>query len=100
MVFKNAKGAPPFESDFRVYTRNAPDNHINLNILSPNLDPMTYIIFYPYGELGWQPNLQIADERQRSNGRNNITMLQHKVSQTAVRQEFNLLLHGGKLFQQ
>ena len=72
MVFRNADGEPPFERDFRVYPRDANGNNITLNILSPNLDPMTYVLFYPYGELGWQPNLPVAENRLRPNGRNNF----------------------------
>ena len=71
-----------------------------LNILSPNLDPMTYTVLYPFGEPGWQPNMQINIEGNEHLQRNKITMLQYKVAQTAVRQHFNPILHGGKLFQQ
>lgn len=59
MVFVNDDGEPPFERDIRIYPKN-PINEaqqfVNINILSPNLDPMTYVILYPYGEPGWQPN--------------------------------------------
>lgn len=60
MVFVNEDGEPPFARDIRIYPRN-PSNKaqqfININILSPNLDPMTYAILYPYGEAGWQTKL-------------------------------------------
>ncbi|GBN23041.1 hypothetical protein AVEN_125437-1 [Araneus ventricosus] len=59
MVFVNSDGEPPFERKIRVYPLN-PENpqqpFININILSPNLDPMAYPILFPYGEPGWQPN--------------------------------------------
>ncbi|GBO20472.1 hypothetical protein AVEN_24662-1 [Araneus ventricosus] len=59
MVFVNSDGEPPFERNIRVYPLN-PENlqqpFININILSPNLDPMAYPIFFPYAEPGWQPN--------------------------------------------
>lgn len=61
MVFVDEDGEPPFERDIRIYPRNPRDEaqqFVNINILSPNLDPMTYAIFYPYGEPGWQPNWQ------------------------------------------
>ena len=35
------------------------DLSIRLNILSPNLDPMTYAIFYPDGYPGWRPNWKL-----------------------------------------
>ncbi|GBL91635.1 hypothetical protein AVEN_23680-1 [Araneus ventricosus] len=55
MVFVNSDGEPPFKRDIRVYPLN-PENpqqpFINIYILSPNLDPMAYPIFFPYGEPG------------------------------------------------
>ncbi|GBM42459.1 hypothetical protein AVEN_139893-1 [Araneus ventricosus] len=55
MVFVNSDGEPPFERDHRVYPLN-PENpqqpFININILSPNLDLMSYPILFPYGEPG------------------------------------------------
>ncbi|GBN15291.1 hypothetical protein AVEN_169483-1 [Araneus ventricosus] len=59
MVFVNSDGEPPFERNVLVYPLN-PENpqqpFININILSPNLDPMAYPIFFPYGEPDWQLN--------------------------------------------
>ena len=62
---------------------------------------MTFAIFSPFGELGWQPMME-GNGRQGTNlHRRNVTMLQHKISKTAIRDgESNPLLHGGKLFQQ
>lgn len=102
MVFQNDDGEPPFQRDIRIYPRNDEQPFINLNILSTNLDPMTYPIFYPKGEPGWRTNLVLPSyPGALSRLRNNVTMLQFKVSQTAIRQnEFNPVLHGGKLTQQ
>lgn len=55
MVFVNEDGEPPLEYDFWIYPKDPNDPNkqfVNINILSPNLDPMTYAIFYPYGEEG------------------------------------------------
>lgn len=46
MIFPSHDGQPPFERDFSVYPYNDTQALINLNILSPNLDPMVYPIFY------------------------------------------------------
>ena len=98
MVFKNSDGEPPFERDFRVYPHpNQP--MMNLNILSPNLDPMTYPLLYPFGERGWQPEIELMNNENAQ--RSKISMLQYKVEQTAVRRGvFNPILNAGKLFQQ
>ncbi|GBO09994.1 hypothetical protein AVEN_234059-1 [Araneus ventricosus] len=58
MVFVNSDGEPPFERNTRVYPLN-PENpqqpFININFLSPNLDPIAYPIFFPYANLVGNP---------------------------------------------
>ena len=105
MVFVNEDGEPPFERDIRIYPRNpqnADQQFINLNILSPNMDPMTYAIFYPYGEPGWQPNWQCEayEGAQLNRVRNNVSMLQFKAAQTAIRDNCNPIMSAGNLTQQ
>ena len=103
MIFRSTDGAPPFERDFRVYPMNPddPNNaHIKLNILSPHLDPMIYVLFYPHGEPGWQPNIELSFHDE-SRVRKKVSMLKWKASQLAVREnEFNPILYGEALFQQ
>lgn len=105
MVFLNDDGEPPFERDIRIYPRN-PNNpqekFVNIKILDPNLDPMVYALLYPYGEAGWQPNLPCDPYpgAQANKVRNKVSMLQWKSAQTAIRDEFNPILHSGKLTQQ
>ncbi|XP_021953572.1 uncharacterized protein LOC110850450 [Folsomia candida] len=105
MVFVNDDGEPPFERDIRIYPRNPqePDQpFININILSPNLDPMTYAILFLYGEPGWQPRWECEsyDGAHRNPARNNVSMLQYKAALTAIRGEFNPIMSAGKLTQQ
>ncbi|XP_029647660.1 uncharacterized protein LOC115221600 [Octopus sinensis] len=52
MVFSNTDGEPSFHRDFKVHPRNNEVPMISLNILSPNLNPMTYVLYFPYGEPG------------------------------------------------
>ena len=105
MVFVNEDGEPPFERDIRIYPKN-PQNpnqpFINLHILSPNMDPMTYALLFPYGEPGWQANWQCDayDGAEHNRIRNNVTMLQFKTAQTAIRDDFNPIMRAGKLTQQ
>ena len=103
MVFVNDDGEPPFQRDIRIYPKNpanATQQFIPINILSPNLDPMTYAILYPYGEPGWQPNLTTECYIRQQRKRTNVSMLQYKVAQTAIRDEFSPIIHAGKLTQQ
>ena len=56
MIFANVDSEPPLEKDIRNYPFNPenPEKHfININILSPNLDPMVYSILLSKSELGW-----------------------------------------------
>ena len=93
MVFVNEDGAPPFDRDIRIYPVNpvnAEQQFIHINILSPNLDPYTYAILYPYGEPGWQPNWRMEGYRNdQRRVRHNVSMLQYKVAQTAIRDYCN-----------
>ncbi|GBM29465.1 hypothetical protein AVEN_255848-1 [Araneus ventricosus] len=105
MVFVNSDGEPPFERNIRVYPLNHENTQqpfININILSPNLDPMAYPIFFPYGEPGWQPNWRCESYRgaQGNQSRVNVTMLQYKSALTAVRDDFNPIISAGKITQQ
>lgn len=84
MVFVNDDSEPVIERDVRIYPHNPQFNRIN--ILSPNLEFMTYGILYPYGELVWQPNWRCDGYQQFCNA---IIMLQFKVTQTAIRNDFN-----------
>ena len=97
MIFNDKNGEPPFERDIKVYARNAKYDNINLNILSPHLDPMTYTLLYPYGEPGWTRDLIIRN----NNAQHKISMLQFKIAQLAIRKNvFNQHLYAGKLLQQ
>lgn len=105
MVFVNEDGEPPLERDIRIYPNNPVNpnqSFIPLNILSPNMDPMTYSIFYPYGEAGWQPKwrCQSYEGAQLNAKRFHTSMLQYKAAQTAIRETFNPVMNGGKLTQQ
>lgn len=105
MIFCDRDGEPPLERDIRIYPRNLENprqQFVNLNILSPNMDPMTYALLYPYGEPGWQPNWQCESyaDVQLNRVRVNVSMQQYKVAQTAIRDEFNPILNAGKLTQQ
>ncbi|GBM82729.1 hypothetical protein AVEN_183169-1 [Araneus ventricosus] len=101
MAFVNSYGKLPFEKDIRVYPLN-PENpqqpFININILSPNLDP--YAILFPYGESGWQPNWRCESYQgeQGNQSRVNVTMLQYKSALTAVRDDSIQLLVWGNLW--
>lgn len=105
VVFVNEDGEPPFERDFRVYPKNPCNSQmqlIQLNILSPNIEPMTYPLLHPYGEPGWQPNWACEPHSgvNANRVRNNLTKLQYIAYHTAIRDTFNPKMSAGKLTQQ
>ena len=105
MVFVNNDGEPPFERDIRIYPKNPIDSQqyfININILLPNLDPMTYHLLFPYGEPGWQPNWECESYPgyRRNRVRVKASMLEYKSALAAIRDNFSPVLHAGKLTQQ
>ncbi|GBN30871.1 hypothetical protein AVEN_47681-1 [Araneus ventricosus] len=102
MVFVNSDEEPPFERNIRVYPLN-PENpqqpFININIVSLNLDPMAYPIFFPYDKPGWQLNWRCKSYQgaQGNQSRVNVTMPQYKSALTAVIDDFNPIISAGKL---
>ncbi|XP_065323653.1 uncharacterized protein LOC135930793 [Gordionus sp. m RMFG-2023] len=98
MIFTNDDGEPPFKRDIKVYPRVDGSDLININILSPNLDPMVYPLLFPFGDPGWKPDLKGEDTGRT---RANISLLQFKIFRLAIREnEINPILFAGKLSQQ
>lgn len=106
MVFENSEGEPPFHRDIRLYYKNPnPERKfVNFNILSPNLDPCVYTILLPFGQAGWEPNIQATpydnDNARPNRSRKSVSMLQYYSATLAFRGEFNPFLESGKLSQQ
>lgn len=78
-------------------------DYLRLSTLSPNLDPMTYPLFFPTGTRGWSPYLPLRREIQ---GRQFISRREYLSYMMQVRRDdngaliFNPLHYGGKLFQE
>ena len=96
-VFVGDDGMPPAQRDFVVYPRDKPVQ--NIHYLSANIDPMTYPLLFPRGDLGWMPGIMHNLEK-RTKSRNTVTMLQFYSFRLAFRQQFSPLHTSSKLFQQ
>ena len=97
VLFTGTDGAPDIPPDVLVYPCNEPLRKIS--IYSPNCDPMSFPMFFPSGEPGWQTNMpHVADHATRI--RTNITYLQYCTYRWADRGTFNPLLYGEYLTQQ
>ena len=95
-VFIGDDGAPP-KTDVVVYPRNRPLHEIPYD--SANVDPMTYPLFFPRGEMGWHRDIPHVAEFATGQQRR-TTMLQYYTYRFAHRNVFNPILKGKKLFQQ
>lgn len=62
-------------------------------IISNMVDPMTYPLLFPYGDIGWSPGLKLR------NGRN-LSMCQYYGYRMATRECERTSQRGGKLWQQ
>ena len=54
-VFVGEDWMPPDKRDITVYPKDKPLQQISF--LSSNIDPMIYPILFPWGDLGWKPNM-------------------------------------------
>lgn len=81
-IFVAEDGAPPGNIDFVVYPNSSSGFQV-LKQTSEYIDPMTYPILFPMGELGWSTNLSHS---RRTKCRNTITQLQYFCFRIAVRE--------------
>ena len=102
-VFVSGDGAPPASHDAIVYpkakqNKDGAEQLTTLNYMSALIDPMTYPIFFPAGEYGWQADM--PHKLNRTANRNTVTHMQFYAYRLAIRSAFSPIFHGGKLFQQ
>ena len=96
-IFTSADGAPNYPRDVVVYPKSRSVRQISY--LSPNLDPMSYPLFFPNGEPGWSVGIPHVGPNVTEH-RNSVTPLQYCTYRWADRGRFNPLLHGCYLTQQ
>ncbi|XP_071643036.1 uncharacterized protein [Temnothorax longispinosus] len=66
----------------------------NISIMNPNVEPWIYPLFYPYGTQGWHCHLKKLNSDKR------ISRGQYVKYRITIRDDFNILLLGRRLFQQ
>ena len=98
-VYVADDGAPPNpeDRDIIIYPVGT-ELTIHLNALSPNADPMTYPLFFPFAERGWGPDLRQCEAEGRPIGKR-ISLCQYYAFRIAYRDD-SIIHHGGLLFQQ
>ena len=62
--------------------------------MDPNVEPWIYPLFYPHGSRGWHKDMYRKDGKSRVS---RAAYIKHKI---AIRDEFNPLIRGRRLFQQ
>jgi hypothetical protein len=86
IIFQSVDGEPPFERDIRIHSRSS-RTFEQISILSPNCDPMSYPILFPFGDEGWKIGIS-------------CTLCEFYSYRFAILDDFNQLLNAGKLTQQ
>lgn len=93
-IFVGENGEPPLNIDFSVQEYS---QHLTtLKSTSPNIDPLTFPLLFPNGELGWHENLQHREERRTARSR--LTMLQFYQYRLALRKNFSPLFYAENFF--
>ena len=95
----NDDGAPPADCAFVVYDKITGNPLSRIPCYDQNADPMTYPIFFPFGERGFNIGLKAVRQMKL---KDNVTQLEFVKSRIAFRPQNNFsLIHWGRsLFQQ
>ena len=99
-VYVGEEGAPPnlAARDITIYPSGT-HNTIHINALSPNVDPMTYPLFFFAGQRGWGIDLHQTDIRDHQLTNKRITLAQYYAFRIAYRERFSTIHRGCLLFQ-
>ncbi|CAK0884111.1 unnamed protein product [Prorocentrum cordatum] len=99
-VFVAEDGAPPGGRDLVLWPRDAAAPVHRVNDSNEHVDPCTYVLLFPHGDLGWNWHLQRHPDRA-STSYTRVTPMQFYASKLMVRPHRGPLPHAGRfLFQQ
>ena len=97
-IIMPGSGEEPGHRDIALYRRASddPSGHIlkKINECHRMYDPLHYVLLFPHGETGWQIGIQLPGSK------NKMSPMLFYSYKLMVRDEFSILLHGGRLFQQ
>ncbi|GBN15498.1 hypothetical protein AVEN_64871-1 [Araneus ventricosus] len=96
-IFVGDSGEPPANRDICIYPMG--NSCKNISPLNQCCDSMVYLLLFSRGELGWDINMKHSEEG-RSSKYTRVTQLQFYAYRLAMRSDFSILHHSGKLFQQ
>ncbi|GBM82798.1 hypothetical protein AVEN_139444-1 [Araneus ventricosus] len=96
-IFVGDSGEPPANRDICIYPMG--NSCKNISPLNQCCDLMVYLLLFPRGELGRNINMKHSEEG-RSSKYTLVTQLQFYAYRLAMRSDFSILHHSGKLFQQ
>jgi hypothetical protein len=104
-VFVASDGAPPGYRDLVMWPRSETEPVHRVDIENEHLDPCTYALLFPRGDLGWHPHLRHAGatEPKESQTRQytHMSPMQFYAYKLMIREPFNPVPHSaGYLFQQ
>ena len=64
VVFVSSDGTPPLDRDIVVWPRDPHYKTYHVSDESEHIDPLAYPLLFPYGDLGWHPQLRHGGERR------------------------------------
>ena len=99
-VFVAEEGAPPNNRDMVLWPRDPNTPAYRVDDMNEHVDPCTYALLFPLGDLGWHPHLQHCVERQTKT-RTRMSPMQFYAYRLMIRPGHSILPHAGRtLFQQ
>lgn len=100
-IFCTVDGEPPFERNIISFSKTTGEKR-NVSVLNSALDPLSYPLLFPSGQIGFFPNIphSLPSRSRAAQPRTNVTMLQYASYRIATRDGFSLLHQSQKLFLQ
>ena len=98
VIHVSKDGSPPANRDIVVWPHDYPTHRVSE--LNEHVDPLSYVLLFPYGDLGWHAGL-LHKEDKRSTKYTRLTGVQFYAHRLMIRDLDNPLPHGaGMLWQQ
>ena len=98
VVFGGKDGVPPTNRDIVIWPKE--EKVFRVSELNEHVDPLSYPLLFPWGDLGWTPQLRHHEDK-RTKTYQRLTSMQFYSHRLMIRNPKCLLPHaGGLLFQQ
>jgi hypothetical protein len=86
-----------FESTRDIIISKTDETLHRISELHSAYDPLQYVLLFPFGELGWSPNIPYTGN---INSRQHVTQMEYYSYRLQIRDEYSILHRSGRLFHQ